>query len=84
MSAQLRQGTLSFHSSGVPQVNRPRPRPKALTTLPLALVFGVRQQRLVRGINEQEVTESFREGCVLQAVGLPSSDNDDSSSDDQP
>src|SRR5436190_18541227 len=75
-SAQLVQGTLSFHSSGKPQVNRPGPRPKAPTTLPSELVFGARRRRLVGGINEQQVTESFREARALQAVGLPDSDDD--------
>ena len=80
MSAQLRQGTLSFHSSGTPQVNRPGPRPKAPITLPSELVIRARRRRLVGGINEQEVTESFREARALQAVGLPNLDDDNSSS----
>jgi len=84
MSAQLRQGTLSFHSSGTPQVNRPGPCPKAPIALLSELVFEARRRRLVGGINEQEVTESFREACALQAAELLDSDDDDSFSDNQP
>jgi hypothetical protein len=63
MSAQLRQGTLSFHSSGAPSINRPGPCPKAPTSLTpalsLTLFRGARQRRLVSGINEQAVEKAF-------------------------
>ena len=48
MSALLRQSTLSFHSSGRIDANRPRPRPKAPATLSAtasALIYGARNRR---------------------------------------
>jgi hypothetical protein len=83
MSAQLRQQTLSFHSSGAPQANRPGPRPKAPTAANIPLTRGGGGRRLVGGINEQEATEAFTESRIRFVVGLPDSDTDSSDSDDK-
>jgi hypothetical protein len=80
MSAQLRQQTLSFHSSGAPRANRPGPRPKAPTATNIPLNRGGR--RLVGGINEQEATEAFTKSRMRFAAGLPDSDVDSSDPDD--
>lgn len=86
MSAQLRQPTLSFHSSGAPRINRPGPRVKAPATLTLAastaLISVAQRQRLVSGINEQDVIRSVQEACRLQAAGLPDPEAFNSSNDD--
>jgi len=86
MSAQLRQLTLSFHSSRAPRINRPGPCVKALTTLTLAastaLISAARRQQLVSGINEQDVIRSVQEACQLQAAGLPNLEDSNSSNDD--
>jgi hypothetical protein len=63
MSAQLRQQTLSFHSTGRTEVGRPGPRSKAPTTLAsaasVALIHGARRRRKVGGINEAEAIQAF-------------------------
>ena len=80
MSAQLRQQTLSFSSAGRPQANRPRPRPKAPTTLTpaasSALINGARRRRKVGGINEANVIEAFRSSRAHYDAGEPDSDTD--------
>jgi hypothetical protein len=90
-SAQLRQLTLSFHQSGRIEANRPRPKPKALTTLTSAtsnsLIFGQKRRRAVRGVNERQVIETFKSSHNHQAAGEPNSDDsrlDDSDGDHQP
>jgi hypothetical protein len=65
MSAQLRQQTLSFHSTGRPEVGRPGPRSKAPRTLTpatsTASIYGARRRRKVGGINEAEAIQAFRD-----------------------
>ena len=85
MSAQLRQQTLSFHSTRRPEVGRPGPRSKAPTTLTpatsVALIHGARRRRKVGGINEAEAIQAFRDSCARYDAGDPDSD---ASLDDQP
>jgi hypothetical protein len=63
MSAQLRQQTLSFNSTGRPEVGRPGPCSKAPTTLSpaasAALIHRARRRRKVGGINEAEAIQAF-------------------------
>jgi hypothetical protein len=84
MSAQLRQQTLSFHSTGRPKVVRPGPLSKAPTTLTPAasatLIYGARQRRKVGGINEAEAIQAFQDYCAHYDAGDP--DLDASSDDD--
>jgi hypothetical protein len=82
MSAQLRQQTLSFHSSGAPRANRPGPRPKAPTATNILLNRGGGRRRLVGGVNEQQATEAFTESRMRFAAGLPDSDIDSSNPND--
>ena len=79
MSAQLRQSTLSFHQSGRIEANRPRPKPKAITTLTTTasntLIFGQKRQCKVGGVNERQAIEAFKSSCEHQAAGEPNSDD---------
>ena len=74
MSAQLRQSTLSFYQSGRIEANRPRPKPKALTTLTSttsnSLICEQKRRRAVGG-----VIEAFKSSRSHQAVGEPDSDD---------
>ena len=79
MSAQLRQQTLSFYSSGALRANRPGPRPKAPTAISIPLIRGG-GRRLVGGINEQEAIEAFTKSRMRFAAGLPNSNIDSSNS----
>src|SRR5580700_12267761 len=79
MSALLRQATLSFHSSGRVDANRPGPRPKAPTSLSTAasaaLIYGARNRRQVGGINETDLVQSLENSRAHAAVGEPDSDD---------
>jgi hypothetical protein len=85
MSALLRQATLSFHSSGQINANRPGPRPKAPTTLSTAasaaLIYGARNRRRVGGINETDLVQSLGNSRAHAAAGEPDSDNSEAESD---
>jgi hypothetical protein len=77
MSALLRQATLSFHSSGRIDANRPGPRPKAPTTLSAAasaaLIYRARNRRWVGGINETDLVQSLENSRAHTAAGEPDS-----------
>ena len=79
MSALLRQATLSFHSSGRIDANRPRPRPKAPTTLSTTasatLIYGAKNRRRVGGINEIDLVQSLENSRVHAVVGEPNSND---------
>ena len=85
MSALLRQATLSFHSSGRIDANRPGPRPKAPTTLSAAasaaLIYGAEKRRRVGGINETDLFQSLENSRAHAAAGEPDSDDSEAESD---
>jgi hypothetical protein len=76
---------LSFHSSGQIDANRPRPRPKAPTTLSTtasaALIYGAKNRCQVRGINEIDLVQSLENSCAHIVVGEPNSDDSKAKSD---
>jgi hypothetical protein len=85
MSALLCQATLSFHSSGRIDANRPGPRPKASTMLSAAasaaLIYGARNRHQVRGINKTDLVQSLENSCAYTAAGEPDSDNSEAESE---
>jgi hypothetical protein len=85
MSALLRQATLSFHSSGRIDANRPGPRPKAPTTLSAAasaaLIYRARNHHRVGGINESDLVQFLENSRAHAAVGKPNSDDSEAESD---
>jgi hypothetical protein len=82
MSALLRQATLSFHSSGRINANRPGPRPKApTTTASAALIYGAKNRRRVGGINETDLVQSLENSRAHAAAGEPNSDDSEAESE---
>jgi hypothetical protein len=84
MSTLLRQATLSFHSSGRIDANRPGPRPKAPTKLSTAastLIYGAGNRRRARGINEIDLVQSLENSRTHAIVGEPDSDDSEAKSD---
>jgi hypothetical protein len=79
MSAQLRQSILFFYQNRRIKTNRPGPKPKVLTTLITTasntLIFGQKRRRKIRGVNERQVIEVFRNSREHQATGEPDSNN---------
>jgi hypothetical protein len=85
MSALLRQATLSFHSSGRIDANRPGLRPKAPTTLSAAasaaLIYRAKNRRRVGGINETDLVQSLENSRAHAAAGEPDSDDSEAESE---
>jgi hypothetical protein len=86
MSAQLRQQTLSFNSTGRPEVGYPRPGSKAPAALTPAASAAVirreRRRRKVGGINEAEAIQALRDCLTCYDAGDPDSDASSENEDD--